>query len=277
MRLSEALALFELEYIALRGLSESTQENYRQAVISCIKAIGDINIEELSNQHVLKWRRSMEHNNKPGTIRCNLSKLKNIIIFTNKKGLSNFDTEDIHLPKVPPPLPKYLTAEEINKLTDAAWEIRDKCIIQFMFTSGLRAGELCSLERADISDTTVFIRKGKGMTSRTIFISDYSRTLLDAYLLTRNDNQPYAFLSHKNRSLQPASISKRLKLIAQRAGLEKSVHAHIMRHSFGTHLAKKGVDVLYIQRMMGHAFVNTTQIYVHLTNQDLQMAHKSVF
>lgn len=275
MRLSEALDLFNADYIALRGLSESTQENYALAVLSFTRAVGDKAVRTITPQDFLTWRRWMEKRNKPGTVRCHMSKLKNLLIFTNKKGFTSFDIDEIYLPKLPPPLPEYLNPEDINKIISVGG-VREKAIISLMFTSGIRAGELSRLNKTDIAGNTLYIRQGKCNTSRTVFMSPTTQTYLDAYLKTRQDASPILFYSYRKQRLCTGSINHLIKKLAKEAGVG-TVHSHMLRHSFATTLVKNGTDISYVQRMMGHAFVNTTQIYVHLTNQDLQGAHAKVF
>lgn len=277
MTLSESLELFKSEYIALRGLSSSAEENYCLAVLSFTRSQGDMPISDITPQHILKWRKAMEKKNKLSTVRCHMSKLKNILVFTNKRGITNFDISEIYLPKLPPALPKYLTEQEIEQLYQAAESLRDKCIILLMFTSGVRAGELVRLCRSDLQEKAIYIRRGKGNTSRVVFMSARTMDHINEYLATRTDRSDILFMSYRNGALDPATITKMLKSIAKKAGINKPVHAHVMRHSCATHMVKNGVDTSFVQKQLGHAFISTTQIYVHLTEVDLMKAHESVF
>lgn len=277
MLLSEALELFKSDYIALKGLSSDTEENYGLAVLSFTRAVADKKVSAITSSDILEWRRWMEKRNKPGTVRMYMSKLKNILEFTNKKGLTTFDISDIYLPKLPPPLPEFLYPDEVDQLIDAAWLLRDKLIISFLFCSGLRVGELCSLDKPDIMQDMVYVRCGKNKTSRPSFIDTRTRELLELYYQARTDNNRAVFINERNRRMTSDYVTKRIKLIGNTAKLNKSVHAHMLRHSFATQLIRSGVDISYVQKMMGHSFVNTTQIYVHLTGTDLKKAHSSGF
>lgn len=277
MLLSECLDLFKVDYIALRGLSSDTEENYSLAVLSFSRGVGDKEMESITPSDILQWRRWMEKRNKPGTIRMYMSKLKNILEFSNKKGITTFDIGDIYLPKLPPPLPEFLYPDEVNKLIDAAWLLRDKVIIAFLFSSGLRVGELCALDKQDIMNDIVYVRCAKNKTSRPSFIDSRTRLLLATYHQARSDNNPAVFINERNKRMTSDYISKRIKIVGRAAKLDKPVHAHMLRHSFATQLIRNGVDISYVQKMMGHSFVSTTQIYVHLTGTDLQKAHSAVF
>lgn len=276
MLISEALIKFQVEYISLRGLTRSTEENYCIAVLSFKRAVADKELFNITPMDMLTWRRWMERRNKTTTIRCHMSKLKNILEFTNKNGLSNFDTTDIHLPKLPPPLPEVLSPEEIQQMIEIATP-RDKAMISLMFTSGIRAGELCRLVRSDISNNQIFIRKGKGNTSRSGFMSPQTQTFIQQYLNTREDNSAVLFQSYRGGHLCTGAINHLIKQYGKDAHLDKPVHSHMIRHSFATTLVKGGTDISYVQRMMGHAFLNTTMVYVHLSNGDLKQAHARVF
>lgn len=277
MLLSEALQLFKSEYISLKGLSLSTEENYEDAVQSFIKLMGDMSLETMTPHDVVAWKRKMEQSNKPGTIRCRMSKLKNILIFTNEQGISSFNTNQITLPKLPPNLPKFLYDYEIELLFNTAPTIRDKAMVLLLFTSGVRAGELSALDRGDIDGDRISIRKGKGNTSRCVMMSARTRMYVEEYLSTRIDNSPILFLSYRNGRYKTNSISGKLKKWAKDAGIKKDVSAHVMRHSCATHMVLNGIDTSYVQKQLGHAYISTTQIYIHLSDAALASAHKKVF
>lgn len=274
MRLSSALELFIYEYIHLRGLSSSTQENYEIAVSSFIKSCGDISIEELSISHILEWRRAMERTNKPGTIRVHLSKLKNIIHFTNKRGLSNFDLDNIPLPKVTHPLPKYLSAKEVSLMITAEPNKRNKAMLSMLFASGIRAQELCDLQKTDVHDYEVTIQQGKKGNTRIVFIDQRTKELIGQYLESRYDTADVLFYSAKHGKLDPATLNRLVRAAGENARLEKPVHTHMLRHSFATNLLRNNCNLRYIQEMMGHAFVSTTQIYTHVVKGDMYEAYQ---
>lgn len=274
MLLSEALKLFETNYINLRGLSSDTQENYQLAIGSFIRACGDIQVESLAVEHILVWKRKMEKTNKIGTVRLYMSKLKNIIKFTNKQHVTNFDLDNIPLPKVPIPLPKYLTAEEVTLLIDTAWNVRDKAIISLLFASGMRAMELCNLTKTAIQGHEITIEQGKKGSSRVVFMDDRTRVLLDMYLRERLDNTDILFYSAKHGKLQTCTINRLIRLIGRQAKLDKPIHTHMLRHSFATNMLRGNMNLRYIQEMMGHAFVSTTQIYTHVIKGDMYEAYK---
>lgn len=273
MYLKNAYVLFKEQYIAIRGLSCDTEENYDLAVLSFTRACGEVLLSDITPQTILTWRRWMEKRNKQGTVRGYLSKMKNILIFTNKKGLSSFDVTEIYLPKVPQPLPEYLSTDELTSLINAADTIRDKAMLSFFSTSGIRAGELSKLNRTDVTGNQVFIRQGKCNTSRMIFIDKSTQILVGEYLRVRLDKLPMLFLSRKLTRLNTATINRIVKNTAVKAQLNKPIHTHMLRHSFATNMILSGCDISFVQKFLGHAFVSTTQIYVHLTGVELEKAY----
>lgn len=275
--LSEGLRLFTSEYIARKGLSSSTAENYSDAVLSFTKAIGNLPVHDITPEHILKWRTWMERRLKPGTIRGYMSKLKNILQFCNRKGLSNFDIDELYLPKVPIGLPKFLYDYEIEALIQAATSDRDKAIISLLFTSGIRAGELVRLTKSDLDGRTLYIRLAKGSKSRPVYMSPRTNEYLQSYLRTRIDSSDILFRNYQKKAFEVGSITKLLQKIALDAGITKPVHAHVLRHSTATHMVRNGVDTSHVQKLLGHAYISTTQVYVHLLNQDVQEAHARVF
>lgn len=273
MFVSEAYDLFKTEYIAMRGLTDSTEENYDLAVLSLTRCLGDIEIDSLTTMDILKWRRCMEKTLKQGTIRGYMSKIKNLLIFTNKKKLTLFDITELYLPKVPPPLPEYLTPVEVSDMIRVTESLRDKAILSFMFSSGVRSGELSRLNKSDLVDNQVYIRQGKCNTSRTVFIDSRTQDLLEQYYNSREDNSPLMFDSYQHGKLSTSRINKIVKEAARGARIMRHVHAHMLRHSFATNLIKNGCDISFVQKFLGHSFVSTTQIYVHLNGQDLSKAY----
>lgn len=274
MSISQGLELFRADYIAVRCLSKSTDANYRDAIKNFTRNMGDMELRDIDPQTVVQWRHKMERQMAASCVRCYLSKLKNLLVFTNKRGLTNFDISEFHLPKVPRSLPKYLKPHEIEQMMEHAGSLRNRCIISFLFASGIRASELKRLDRTDIQGSQVYIRQGKGNTSRTVFINNQTIQLVDEYLRTRTDGSPILFYSMKKGRLDISYLLQIVKKAAKQAGIKRNVTTHMMRHSFATNLIRNGCDIAFVQRFLGHQFISTTQLYVHLENEDLARAYK---
>ena len=179
-----------------------------------------------------------------------------------------------HLPfaKRPRILPDVLTREEVARLLAAALPGRDRTILEVKYSCGLRLRELLGLQVADIDSArmTLHIRKGKGQKERFVPISPRLLAALRAYWL---EYRPVSWLFYglkRDRPLHDGTVQRLCKRTAQRAGLTKRVHPHTLRHSFATHLLEAGVDLLSVQRMLGHSHFDTTAKYLHISQRRLQ-------
>ncbi len=203
-----------------------------------------------------------------------------------RKMLERDPTEFLGVPKVERYLPETLSAEEVAKLIRAAGgktplEIRDRAIVELLYASGLRVSELCHARLENLDLEQGFIRViGKGNKQRLVPVGSGARAALERYLsaarpeLVGKKTGGEVFLSVRGRKLTNQRIWQLLGDLARRAGLEKEVHPHMLRHSFATHLLQGGADLRIIQEMLGHADISTTQIYTHVDTRGLQGAHR---
>ena len=168
--------------------------------------------------------------------------------------------------------------------------LRDRSILELLFSAGLRVSELTSINRDQINiGRQEFSVKGKGDKIRIVFISDTAKNALEKYLNKRIDIDPALFVRFSKKSAQggsasggkkedkrltPRSIQRIVKYYAAKAGIVKDVHPHTLRHSFATDLLSNGADIRSVQTMLGHSSITTTQIYTHITNQQLKEIHK---
>ena len=177
--------------------------------------------------------------------------------------------------------------------------LRDRAILELLFSAGLRVSELVAINRnkLNLKSGELSVR-GKGDKIRVVFISDTARNALEKYLEKRTDMDPALFVrparnaslaSASSRSdaggdvkkdkdnlrLTPRSVQRIVKYYAAKAGLVKNVHPHTLRHSFATDLLINGADIRSVQAMLGHSSITTTQIYTHITNKQLKEVHKA--
>ena len=194
--------------------------------------------------------------------------------------------EDVQNPKRTKSLPKSLTEKEVKSLIDAVQitdedselkkkaKMRDKVILEFLYSTGLRISELVKLQKRDIDfdERTIRVR-GKGEKDRIVLFDENTRDLIDNYIETQNQKSEYLFINKNGRKLTPRYVQMMIKEYAEKAGIKKKVTPHVLRHSFATHLLKNGVDIRVIQQLLGHSSLSTTQIY---TNVDMDTI-KSVY
>jgi integrase/recombinase XerD len=204
-----------------------------------------------------------------------------------RRMLERDPTEFLGVPKIERYLPETLSAPEIAKLLSAAGgktplELRDRAMVELLYASGLRVGELCGARLENLDLDKGFIRVvGKGNKQRLVPVGSGARKALARYLeagrpeLVGKKTGGEVFLSVRGRKLTNQRIWQILGDLAKRAGLSKEVHPHMLRHSFATHLLEGGADLRIIQELLGHADISTTQVYTHVDTRGLHKAHRA--
>ncbi len=231
--------------------------------------------------------------------------LRAFLKYLAKMDVKTLASEKIELPKNPSRQVEFLEHEELVRLFEATNQepnqllmLRDKAILELLFSTGLRVSELCSLKKDAVNlQRGEFAVRGKGDKLRVVFLSSDSTQAIKNYLAKRQDNNKALFIAHsqignsvekeiisqnnkqdtKNKAqggLTPRSIQRIIKKYCLLAGIVKKVSPHTLRHSFATDLLQNGADIRSVQTMLGHASITTTQIYTHITNQGLREIHK---
>jgi site-specific recombinase XerD len=179
-----------------------------------------------------------------------------------------------------------LRAPEQNPNKNQQITLRDKAILETLFSTGLRVSELTNLGRDDINlERGEFMIRGKGDKERIVFLSDSAKDAISDYLKTRKDDFAPLFIHYGGLNedlengeymrLTPRSVQRIIKKYAKLAGIVKDVTPHVLRHSFATDLLINGADIRSVQDMLGHSSITTTQIYTHITNKQLREVHKA--
>ncbi|GMQ95266.1 MAG: tyrosine recombinase XerC [Patescibacteria group bacterium] len=225
---------------------------------------------------------------KKRTQNYHLIALRSFLKYLVYRGIPSLGPERIELAKVPERTLDLISAEELTRLLDAPKEgdlksLRDKAMLEMLFSTGLRVSELCSLPRdLDLAKDEFSVR-GKGEKVRVVFLSPRAKQAVKAYLVKRVDMDDALFvrigktLADDKGSLQltPRSIERIIKYYAIKAGISKKVTPHIIRHSFATDLLQNGADIRSVQALLGHANIATTQIYTHVTDKQLREVHQA--
>ncbi len=203
-----------------------------------------------------------------------------------ERGWEVNPAELLELPKKPKRLPKALTLEEVERLLEAPdpstpLGLRDKAILELLYSSGLRASELCGLRLLDLDLEEGFVRvSGKGSKERLVPFGVHAARALGEYLtrgrprLAKGD-APWLFLNSRGGKLSRVGLWKILRKYALKVGLGGKVHPHVLRHTFATHMLIGGCDLRTLQELLGHASLSTTQIYTHLKPQELREVHRA--
>lgn len=214
--------------------------------------------------------------------------LRSFLKYLARRDIKTLAAEKLELPKTPSRQVSFLESADLEKLFAATGQeknelrrIRDRAILELLFSTGLRVAEAASLKRRQVNlKKDEFSVTGKGDKIRVVFISPSAKTALKNYLDKRSDNSPALYARH-DRSLnledsQPLtarSIERLVKKYARVAGLPQSTTPHTLRHSMATDLLQAGADLRSVQEILGHSSITTTQIYTHLTNRRLKEIH----
>jgi len=209
-----------------------------------------------------------------------------------EKGLEILSPEKIILGKSEDRIPKFLNTGQMKKLfevqnLDKKSGVRDKAIIETLYSTGLRVSELVALNRDEVNfDTGEFTVLGKGRKARTVYLSPEAIKWLKRYLSTRADPFVPLFIRYSGKKMQendfdgeslritPRSIQRLIKKYVKRSGISVDATPHTLRHTYATGLLSEGADLREVQELLGHSNVSTTQIYTHVTNRQLKDIHK---
>ena len=189
--------------------------------------------------------------------------------FAYSSLLSKDPTSGIKRPKSEKKIPSVLTKEEVIRLIDSASTNKSSLIIQLLYSSGLRVSEIVNLKPNDLNlnDNTGWVRAGKGKKDRMLFLSKKLSKKLEKYI---SKHPEFQYVFSEKTPLTTRNIQKIVQKAAAKAGINKQVHPHTLRHSFATHLLDAGVDLRKIQEILGHSSISTTQLYTHISNEQLK-------
>lgn len=176
---------------------------------------------------------------------------------------------NIRTPKISRKLPAVLSKDEIKKMLNSTKNKKHKLVMELIYSSGLRLSECVNLKRDDLelNEGIGWVRKGKGSKDRMFILSERLKEKLERYM----DKSPGEYLFNgRNGKLSVRAIQKLVREAAKRADIKKNVSPHTLRHSFATHLLENGVDIRYIQVLLGHSSISTTELYTHISNEKLK-------
>src|SRR4030067_1320464 len=178
----------------------------------------------------------------------------------------------IKTPKATKRLPVVLSREEIKNLLDNTENIKHSLLIELLYSTGLRLSECINLQYCDLdlNDGIGWVRLGKGAKDRIFIVSDiFKKDLLD-YIEKKNAGGKGYIFSINGRKMSSSGIQHAIKISAERAGIDKPVHVHTLRHSFATHLLENGVDIRKIQKLLGQSNLPTTEIYTQVSSEEIK-------
>jgi site-specific recombinase XerD len=283
-----------LEYLEIeKGRGVKTVENYdrylnRFLAFAKVSAPGDIT-EKCVREFRITLNRSagVSGTMKKNTQNYHLIALRAFLKFLRKRDVESLNPERIELAKTGGRDLDLITADELNRIMrapqgDELAALRDRAILELLFSTGLRVSELCNLNHdLDLSRDEFSVR-GKGEKVRVVFLSPSAKSAVAAYIQKRGDMSDALFVSYGKGSpktkdlprLTPRSVERIVKQYAVKAGITRKVTPHVIRHSFATDLLGNGADLRSVQALLGHANIATTQVYTHVTDKHLRDVHK---
>src|SRR3989344_1582232 len=281
-----------LEYIEIeRGRAVKTIENYDHYLSRFFSQMRIKKVSDVSEQNVREFRLWL--NRQSGTGNASMKRrtqnyymiaLRAFLKFLRKRDISAISPEKIELAKLPERQLDLISPDELARLLAAARgtqekNLRDVAMLELLFSTGLRVSELCALDNdLDLSQDSFSVR-GKGDKVRVVFLSPAAKGAVVAYLKARKDMSEALFVSTPRgmgvpARLTPRSVERIIRAHAIKAGITKKVTPHVLRHAFATDLLTNGADIRSVQQLLGHASINTTQIYTHITDSHLREIHK---
>ncbi|MDD5251583.1 MAG: tyrosine-type recombinase/integrase [Patescibacteria group bacterium] len=296
--ISDFLTYLEVE----RNRSERTVRNYDFYLKRFFEwakwaAPGAVTLDMVRQYRVWlnRWKDERGEGMKKNTQNYHLIALRSFLKYLAKRDIKTLAPEKIELARMPERTVEFLSEEELARLlaaplktptgetaTASLVRLRDKAILELLFSTGLRVSELAGLKRDSINlKQAEFTVRGKGDKPRVVFLSENAKKWLKEYLDKRGDVDPHMFVSHdrakKGRDdggLTPRSIQRLVEHYAKAAGITKRITPHTMRHTFATDLLRNGADIRSVQTMLGHSSITTTQIYTHITDERLKEVYE---
>lgn len=294
-----------LEYLEIeKGRSQKTIENYdhylrRFLEWAKISRPEQITAEVVRNFriHLNRYENAKGQKLKKVTQGFYVIAIRGFLKFLAKQDITSLQAEKIEMGKATTREVDFLEMDEVERVMEEAngkdlKSLRNRAIIELLFSAGLRVSELTNInrEKIDLKRQELSVR-GKGDKVRVVFISDSASEAIKKYLEKRTDTDSALFVrdekglqkfenknSKKNSTdlrLTPRSVQRIVKYYAIKAGIIKDVHPHTLRHSFATDLLINGADIRSVQAMLGHSSITTTQVYTHVTNKQLKEVHEA--
>jgi site-specific recombinase XerD len=278
-----------LEYLEIeKGRLVKTIENYDRYLTRFLVHTKISSPSQLTEQLVREFRIYLNRQGlKHKTQNYYMIALRAFLKFLRKRDIESLNPERIELAKVGARDLDLITQDELNRLMNgpkgsSLTELRDRAIMELLFSTGLRVSELCNLNRDLDLTRDEFSVRGKGEKVRVVFLSPAAKAAIKAYEAKRADVDGALFAQMGKNSknvadlrLTPRSVERIIKSYAIKAGITRKVTPHVIRHSFATDLLENGADLRSVQALLGHANIATTQVYTHITDKHLREVHKT--
>ena len=292
MTTSTELLQYFLHYCAAEcGLSDNTIAAYERDVTEFLRLTRARDAAALEQIDAAGLVRYVDERRRRG--RASSSIVRGLVAvrmfyrFLRLEGLvENDPAEAFQTPKIWRRMPEVLSVQEVESLLGAPdvskpIGVRDRAMLELLYATGARVGELCGLDVGDVNFEYRFVRCfGKRRKERLVPVGSKALEALSGYLrdarptLLKNDREPALFLARGGRRISRRTVWERVNRLARAAGITRGVHPHTLRHSFATHLLSGGADLRSVQEMLGHADISTTELYTHVDHGRLRSVHE---
>lgn len=283
----EKLVKEYLDYLEIeKNRSSKTRENYDRYLRSFLKSAAVKSIEDLTEDNIRQFRIRLARSGlKKITQSYYAIAIRNFLKYLIKNDYEVISPDKIELPKLAERQIEIIDYADLERLLDAPQGndlrvLRDRAILETLFSTGLRLSELCGLSRyLNLSRGEITVR-GKGEKLRVVFFSDSAKRAIKEYLEKRTDAEAALFISLTKKGqvigqITPRAVQRLVNFYSRKAGIAKRLTPHGLRHLFATDLLINGADLRSVQELLGHSNVSTTQIYTHLTNKELREIHEA--
>lgn len=270
MKISEAFRLYEENYILVRNMSLRLVETHHRVGVKMVEILGDKDISKLTLDDIGTFYKKVSVGRSINTVRNDMTAVRQTLRYLRLLEYDCLNPELVAIPKRRDTVPAFLTSEEVTDMIEKAFNLRNKVVISLLYSSGIRLSEMIQLDRGSIIDRS-FTVVGKGGKARLCFIDERTEMLIDEYIKERTDDCEALIISYKNKARMTASnVQMLIKNSAKRAGIDKKVTPHTLRHSFATNFLRNNGNMRYLSQMLGHANLNTTARYAHVVDVDLR-------
>ncbi len=272
---------FVVDLVYVRNYSKNTVDSYRNDIEQFYELMNNKALDKITTEDIRGYIKHLSTVSEKSLAR-KLSTLRTFYDFMVKKSyLAVSPMDSIEGPKIGKYLPDVLTISEVDKLLDFEpdnhFSFRNRCILELLYSTGLRISELTSLKLENVSLEESLVKvMGKGSKERIVPLNDIATEYMSKYIkevrpcMLKKEQTDYIFLNNHGKVLTRQAVFKMIKKRAEDIKLGKEISPHTLRHSFATHLLQNGADIRFIQELLGHSDVGTTEIYTHIANETLK-------
>ena len=271
--------IIDLKYV--KNYSDNTIKSYESDLREFQEYLNKKDISMVNNDEIRKYFRTFDNKNER-TLARTMSSMRAFYDYLIKKNIIKVNPmDDINGPKIGKYLPEVLTIDEVDRLLDItpkdAFTFRNRCILELLYSTGIRISELVGLKLENLSLNDSLIKvMGKGSKERVVPLNDITTDYLRDYItdvrpkMLKKVQTDYLFLNNHGKPITRQAVFKMIKARALEVGIKKNISPHTMRHSFATHMLEGGADIRFIQELLGHSDAQTTEIYTHIVNETLK-------